>query len=214
MGAAALILLSSMSSVGWEPLLFKKVPRATAYSFADGAIHAVSSDAASGLIRRLDGSAAERPMLRWRWKVAAPLAHADARAKRGDDFAARVYVTFRYDPSRAGLGLRTKYGLAKALYGEYPPHAGIAYVWAGQEPAGSDWPNPFTGRVRMLAVRSGAADAGAWVAERRDLLDDYRRLFGEEPPPLAGVAVMTDTDQTGAQAEAWFSDISLSPRGP
>ncbi|MBI3300369.1 MAG: DUF3047 domain-containing protein [Elusimicrobia bacterium] len=208
--AAALVVLSSVSAAGWEPLRFKKVQRATEYAYAEGAFHAVSSASSSGMIFRLSGPAAERPVLSWRWKVNAPLVHAGERAKDGDDFAARVYVTFRYEPRRAGLGTRAKYALAKALYGEYPPHAGIAYVWAGHEPAGSSWPNPYTDRVRMLAVRSGSAGAGTWAAERRDLLADYAALFGEPPPPLAGVAVMTDTDQTGARAEAWYADIALA----
>jgi Protein of unknown function (DUF3047) len=47
------------------------------------------------------------------------------------------------------------------------------------------------------------------VIEERNVLDDYRRAFGEEPPPIAGVAVMTDTDDTGASATAWFGDIVL-----
>lgn len=210
LAAAAVVLLSSMSASGWEMRPFKKVPRSTSYSFEDGAVHARSSASASAYIRRLDGAAVERPVLRWRWKVAAPLAHGDERKKRGDDFAARVYVTFRYDPAKAGFAMRSKYRLAKALYGEYPPHAGIAYVWAAREPVGASWPNPYSDRVRMVVVRSGPSEAGRWLAEGRDIRADYLKLFAEEPPPLAGVAVMSDTDGTGASAEAWFADLALA----
>lgn len=64
----------------------------------------------------------------------------------------------------------------------------------------------------MLAVRSGGSAAGEWRAEERNVLEDYRRLFHEEPPPYAGVALMTDADDTGGRAEAWYADVTLAPR--
>lgn len=202
---AALILLPS----GWTPLLIKRIPP-TSYAWDGAVLHAVSSASASGLIHRLDDNAG-RPLLSWRWKVAAPLPPHDERTKRGDDFAARVYVTFRYEPSRAGAATRLKYRLVKALYGEFPPHAGISYVWAAREPVGTSWPNPYTERVRMVALRSGPAEAGVWLSERRDVGADYRSAFGEDPPPLSGVVVMTDTDGGRGTAEAWYSDFTLAP---
>lgn len=222
--AAALVLLSSAPVLGtaglprgWEPLAFKKIERHTRHAWdpGQGALHAVSRASASGLVYRLDREPAETPILRWRWKVAGPVAGGDARTKAGDDYAARLYVTFRYDPESASRGMRFKYALAKSLYGEHPPHAGINYIWANKLPQGEAVPNAYTDRVRMIAVRSGAEEAGRWLAEERDILADYRELFGEDPPPLAGVAVMTDTDNTGGKAEAWYADIGLHPRkGP
>lgn len=219
--AAALVLLSSAPALdrglpaGWEALTFKKIESHTRYAWdpEERALHAVSDSAASGLIHRLERDPAGTPILRWRWKVTGPVAGGDARTKEGDDYAARIYVTFQYDPEKASRGMRFKYGLAKRLYGEYPPHAGINYIWANKLPKGEAVPNAYTDRVRMIAVRSGAGEAGRWLAEERDILADYRKLFGEEPPPLAGVAVMTDTDNTGGRAEAWYAGIGLYPRG-
>ncbi len=218
----ALVLLGAAPTLNdaglpknWEPMTFKKIEKHTTYAWSkkDKAIHAKSAAAASGLIRRVDASANDRPVLRWRWKVSGVLKNGDAKKKSGDDYPARLYVTFKYDKKKAGFGMRTKYGLAKALYGEYPPHAGINYIWANKLPRGESINNAYTDRVRMVAVRSGSEDAGRWVSEERDILEDYRRLFGEEPPQLAGIAIMTDTDNTGEKAEAWFSEISLAPRG-
>lgn len=196
----------------WEPLTFKKIKRHTRYEWSEreGAVHAVSSAAASGLIYRLDQDASKLPILRWRWRVARAIAEGDEKSKAGDDYAARIYVTFRYDPSKAGRAMRFKYGLVKRLYGEHPPHSGVNYIWANRLPKGESTPNPYTDRVMMLAVRSGDAEAGRWISEQRNIVEDYRKLYNEDPPPLAGIAIMTDTDNTGSQAEAWYAEISLS----
>jgi len=200
---------------GWQPLEFRKIERRTRYALVrDGDAVVLRADAdasASGVVHRLDGPAAARPMLSWRWKIADVVTAGDPRRKDGDDYAARVYVTFRYDPSRVSAVERAKYALAKQLDGEYPPHAGLTYVWDARLPPGTVLPNAYTDRVRMIVVRSGGAEAGRWVAETRNVLEDYRRAFGEEPPPVSGIAVMTDTDQTGGRATAWYGDIRFMP---
>lgn len=219
--AALLVLLSTAPALspgglpaGWEPLTFPKIEARTSYewSAASAAIHAVSAGGASGLVYRHHGPVADAPVLRWRWKISGTLPKGDARTKAGDDYAARLYITFRYEPSRVGLGTRLKYGAVKALRGEYPPHNAIAYIWANKLPAGESVSSAYTDRVKMVSVRSGDGAAGEWRSEERDVLEDYRRLFGEDPPPYAGIALMTDTDNTGGAAEAWYADVTLSGR--
>ncbi len=200
---------------GWQPLAFRRIEQRTRYTLVrEGDATVVRADAdasASGLVFRLDGPLAARPVLTWRWKIADVVAGGDPRRKEGDDYAARVYVTFRYDPARLSAFDRARYGLAKQLDGEYPPHAGLTYVWDARLPVGTVLPNAYTDRVKMIVVRSGTAEAGQWVAESRDVLADYRRAFGEDPPPVSGVAIMTDTDQTGGRATAWYGDLSFRP---
>lgn len=215
MNAAALVvLLSTAAPQGWEPLTFPKIPAHTAYewSASSSAIHAKSDKSASGLVFRHGGAVAETPVLRWRWKIAGTVPGGDEKHKSGDDYAARVYVTFKYEPSRVGVTTRLKYAAVKAVRGELPPHNAIAYIWANKLAAGESAPSPYTKRVMMVAARSGNDAAGQWRSEERDVLADYRRLFGEEPPPYAGIALMTDTDNTGASAEAWYADVTLSGR--
>lgn len=215
---ALLVLLSSAPVLGahglpanWEPLSFpKKAPTVYEWSASSAAIHAVANKSASGLIFRREGPVAETPMLRWRWMIAGPVPGGDERRKTGDDYAARVYVTFKYDPKRVGLATRVKYAALKAVRGEYPPFNAIVYIWANKLAAGESAPSPYTKRVQMVAVRSGSSGAGEWRVEERDVLADYRRLFGSEPPPYAGIAVMTDADDTQGAAEAWYADMSLS----
>lgn len=157
-------------------------------------LEAESEAAASSLYLEREIDLAERPVLEWRWKVEAPLAVADERVKAGDDFAARVYVV------APGEGL---FALPIA----------ISYVWSGGAPVGADWPNPFTSKVRMVAVESGPAHAGEWRSYRRNLREDFRRLFGREVEELEGVAVMTDADNSRQRARAWYGDILLRREG-
>lgn len=202
---------------GWSPLVFRNIPRHTAYALerdpeSGTVIHARAEASASGLIRRLDVDAATTPLLRWRWKVAAPVPSGDVARRDGDDYAARIYVTFRYSPERLSLFERARFVAAHALYGEYPPHAGLNYIWDARSPVGTMVANPYTDRVRMIVVESGGERAGRWLDYERDVVADYRRAFNEDPPPISGIALMTDTDNTGASAEAWYGDIGLAGR--
>jgi len=156
---------------------------------ADGGrvLHAQSHGTASGLVCRQEYTLQEWPILAWRWKIAATVPGGDARSKAGDDYAARVYVVFPH--------------------WFFPKTRSLNYIWANRLPRGEAVPNPFTANTIMLAVESGAQRAGTWIEERRNVLEDYHRLFGEEPPPVGAIAIMTDTDNTGASAEAWYDDL-------
>jgi hypothetical protein len=199
----------------WQPLTFPRVARHTAYRVVqdDGVtvLRAEADASASGLIRRIELDPARHPVLSWRWKIARVVDKADATRKEGDDYAARIYVAFKYDPARVSWFDRAKYALIRLIYGEYPPHAGLNYIWDNRLAPGTVLANAYTERVRMIVVRSGNAEANRWIAEERNVLEDYRRAFGEEPPPVSGVAVMTDTDDTGARALAWYGDITFGP---
>ena len=159
-----------------------------------GVLEAESAAGASSLYLERDIDLAARPVLEWRWRVEAPLSVPDERVKAGDDFAARVYVV------APGEGL---FALPVA----------ISYVWSGSGPVGADWPNPFTSKVRMVAVESGPAHAGVWRSYRRNVREDFRRLFGREVDELEGVAVMTDADNSRQRARAWYGDILLRAEG-
>jgi hypothetical protein len=165
------------------------------------------------LIRRVEIDLREYPILAWRWKVANVIENGDARRKEGDDYAGRVYVTFKYDPARVSVLDRAKYRLAALAYGEGLPHAWINYIWDNRLPAGTTLPNAYSDRVRMLVLRSGSGEAGRWVADARDVYADYKRIFNEEPPLVSGVAIMTDADNTRSAATAWYGDFVFKRRG-
>ena len=198
----------------WQPLTFKKIPRHTTYQLVEDhgvvVLQADSDNAASGLSREVAIDPTEHPIVEWRWKVDNVLEGGDVARKTGDDYPARLYITFAYDARRVGLWERAKYRAAKLFYGKHPPSAALNYLWASRAAVGTQVANAYTDRVQMFVVRSGAAQAGQWRNESRNVLRDYRAAFGDDSmgaPMISGVAVMTDTDNTGEFARAWFGDI-------
>ena len=174
----------------WESRSFKGE---TLYRVVpDGAGHclkAESRDAASALLYKIEYDLRDYPILSWRWKVVNILEKGDETKKEGDDYAARVYVVFPH--------------------WFFPRTRSINYIWANKLPKGEHIPNPFTGNAIMVAVESGRENVGRWVSARRNVYEDYRLIFGEEPPKVGAIAIMTDTDNTGGAATAWYDDIRI-----
>ena len=127
--------------------------------------------------------------------------------KAGDDYPARLYITFEYDSSKVGFFEKVKYETIKLVYGQYPPIGAVNYIWESSRLIGTVVPNPYTDRVHMFVIESGPGKLGQWIMEERNILEDYRTAFGEDPPNISGVAIMTDTDNTKESAVAYFGDI-------
>jgi hypothetical protein len=157
---------------------------------ADGhSLRAESQAAASGLIYEVDYDPMEYPGLSWRWKIDDVIANGDARLKSGDDYPARVYVVFPH--------------------WFFPKTRTLNYIWANRLPKGESLPSPYAQNSIMLALESGPGRRDAWVTVRRNIVEDFRRVFGEDPPPVGAIAIMTDADDTGGKALAWYDDIVI-----
>jgi hypothetical protein len=152
------------------------------------------------------------PLLKWRWRVSHPIAGSDWRSKSGDDYAARLYVLFDLPGERLSLADRMKISAARMLHGAEIPSAALCYVWGNAQAAGESGWNPYTDRVRMLVVDSGSAHAGTWREHVRDIAADFRSAFGDPVPPVSGIALGADTDNTGEQVEAHFGDPVFQSR--
>ncbi len=192
------VLLEESFEDGWRDRWRERslARRNTRYKVEDDGgqpvLVAESRSAASGLWRPVPFEAPRSGRLAWRWKVdhAIP-GNEREREKRGDDFAARVFVVFG---------------------GEFPSRSNkaLCYVWAASEPAGSVYPSPYAANVAMIVVASGDSGAGAWHGVERDIIADYRAFFGEDPDELSGVALMVDTDNTRSEVRAYFDDLQLT----
>lgn len=193
-------------------------PRHTAYALvADEGrtvLRARADASSSGIIRELRADPATHPILAWRWKATRLVAKGDLATREGDDYAARLYVTFDLDTALLGAADRMRIGLARMVYGPRVPVAALCYVWDGRAPVGTIVPNAYTDRVRMVVADSGPAKLGAWVSHERDVAADFRKAFAMEAPAVNAVIVSTDTDNSGESVETYYGDISFTPRRP
>lgn len=126
----------------------------------------------------------EFPLLTWRWKVVTLPAGGDCRRKATDDEAAQIYVTFPRFPT----SMRSRI---------------IGYVWDTQAPVGTVVRSESSALVTYVVLRSGAAEAGRWLTETRNVYDDYTMIYGGAPTETVGaVSVAIDSNDTRTSAES------------
>jgi len=200
---------------GWKPLTFKKIAQHTQYQVVkEGGtlvMRAISEAAASGLTKEVQIDPREYSVVRWRWKVENLLKHSDVHRKDGDDYPARLYITFAYDADKMSFAKKLKYQAGRVLFGDIPI-AALNYIWEATTPIGTIVDNVYTDFARMIVVESGPTRIGQWLNEERNVYDDYKRAFAGEPPMINGVAIMSDTDNTGERVTAFYGDITFVKR--
>jgi hypothetical protein len=200
---------------GWQVLKFSSLKRQTEYKLVEdqGAVvlDAKAEAAASGLLAVVDFDIKPAPVMQWRWKIRNLIDDQDNSNAAKEDSPARISLGFEGDKSKLGFRDRTASSLAKAGSGRELPYAQLVYIWSNDKPVGTIIENPHTKRVQMVVAASGAANVGKWVPLKRNVYDDFKRAFGEEPGRLMEVGILTDTDNTGGSAEAWYGDIEFQP---
>ncbi|MEO8009732.1 MAG: DUF3047 domain-containing protein [Betaproteobacteria bacterium] len=198
----------------WKLVTLTKAKKQTRYSLvldADTTVLRADADASmASMMHPLHFDPRDYPVVEWRWKISKLLKKSDIATKAGDDFPARLYVLFDYDIARLPFATRAKIRVARVLFGEDIPLAVLCYVWDGKSLQGASAWSPFTDRVRTIVAEGGAAHLNQWVSVRRNIVNDFRAAFGEDPPAVSGVAVATDTDNTGESATAFYGDIRFT----
>jgi len=197
----------------WSRFVVSPFASKSEYALVDGAPDVVlegrANGSASGYYRRIRIDPARYPWIEWRWRVMQPLAHTDPRVPSRDDSAARVIVAFHGDVKRLDIGERFTLSLYKALTGEKMPYAIIMYTSSDDAPVGTIVANDQTAKIQTIVVETGGGHVGEWRELRRNVLEDYRRAFGEEPWDIVAVGVMTDARNTDGKASAQYGDISF-----
>ncbi|MBY4899343.1 DUF3047 domain-containing protein [Cupriavidus sp. AU9028] len=174
-------------------------------------LRARANSSASGLFVPLGnpGEGRSPGKLRWSWKTANIVAEADNARGSSEDAPLRIFAAFDGDKSALPLKDQLMDEMARLISGREMPYATLMYIWGRKRPEGTVIPNPHTDRVRMIVVDSGTRHANRWRCHERDLREDYRKAFGKEPGKLLAIGLMTDTDNTRSQVEAWYGDILL-----
>jgi len=189
---ARITILDPANLQDWRPEVFKNK---TIYEQVtlDGypALKAQSHNAASGLVQKIKVDLTKTPYLHWRWRVDNVLQNLNEKTKAGDDYPARIYVIV----SGGWFFWQTR---------------ALNYVWSSHEPVDSSWPNAFAGNAVMLAVRSGDPQRQQWYSETRNVMQDLATYLHKSFTHIDAIAIMTDTDNSGQSATAYYGDIYFS----
>jgi len=201
------------------PWHFATLPRKTPTQYTivdlDGkrVLKVEAVDSYGNLIHTVRVPTAPRLWLTWRWRVDSLVADADLNVRSGDDGAAKMCVSFDFDAANLPLGERTRLSIARSTTGEDVPTETLCYVWDNKLPRDTTLVNAFTKRQRFIIIQSGTERIGQWIAERRDVIADYRRLFGDESggkvPDIVSVSISADADNTHGHGLAYYGDISF-----
>jgi hypothetical protein len=207
LNAHAVINLTALSENGissWEQKIFSGESIYSVMQYQGRkALKATSEDSASGLILKKKIDLVKTPLLNWSWLAKNKLPSLDEQSKSGDDYVARVYVVID-----GGLFVWTTKSLS--------------YVWSSNQRKGQVWDNAFAGsNVKMIAIRGKESNIGQWYDEKRNVFEDLIKYFddrGSEQANLKAyryidvIAIMTDTDNSGSKAEAYYGDIRFSDK--
>lgn len=214
--AARFSRLSPASSYlgGWEEFEVLKGNVPTDYRLVerDGAValQAESKDGGgSGLFRKIRIDPHRHPIIEWRWRVPRDSGAGGEGGPSRTSPPVRLSLAFDGDTAKLDFNDRAQMRLAKALTAKGLPYASLLYVWNNHEPLQTIYPSPHTDRMRHVVVENGEQRLDQWITVRRNVLEDYRRAFGEEPGDIVAVGIMTDYGDNGAPRRALYGDITF-----
>jgi hypothetical protein len=230
LGSLLLFALLSSSATAWVARLSQPGPppapwrmikysneRPTRYVVAGVAgrlaIQATVDSSMSLLARPITVDLTATPILCWRWFVDAPVRNADMAKKRGDDYAARVYIAFDMPDSALTGSTRLRLRMARGLFGKEVPDAAVVYVWDNKHAVGTASKSSYTDRSQLIVAETGGGRAGSWVSERADLARDFAKAFAGHAGRPVQLAVASDGDNTKSKGRAAFADIHFVARG-
>ena len=152
--------------------------------------------------------------LSWQWKVETPVPAPDLRTRQGDDTSAKVCVFFDMPLDLVPFIERQLQKIAQSKTTDPLPNATVCYVWDPTLATGTELDNAFTRRMRYIVLESGTDKVGKWMTEKRNVMADFVKLFGDESPkvpPIMGIAIGADADNTHTRSVAYVANIVLEP---
>lgn len=211
-GMPMALVFTPQDQMRWEPVHFPGKLK-TAFNLdrvagRDG-VRARAQSSASMLRQKLRLEPRQLGCLGFEWKVPGLIAQADLTDRDHEDSPVRLVLAFEGDRSRFSARNAMLNELARAVTGEEMPYATLMYVWSNHLPVGTVVTNPRTDRIRKIVVDSGSTHLGQWREHRRNLRADFEQAFGEPAQALTALAIMSDSDNTRAEAQAWYGVIRL-----
>lgn len=211
-GGALADMGEGLRAEGWREVTFDgKMPNRFAQ---DEAGIVVESEGSVSLLQRpVEVDLAMTPRLTWRWRATSSVPPTDLTVKGEDDRALALYVAFPFVPEEASVMERMKRAVVETVAGEEAPGRVLMYVWGGDGERGDRVRSPHLGASGMMTIlRPASVSAEGWFEESVDLADDYRMIFGSEPPDPLYVAIGADTDDTETKVEGVVADLGFVSR--
>ncbi len=207
---AEVLLKEDFNSLqNWEPLTFEKIEKHSTYEVKDSVLIARSNASASGIKFKKTYDIYQYPVLSFKWKVNNVYEKGDATIKSGDDYPIRIYVMFEYNPDNASFFEGIKYEFAKGVYGEYPPHSTVNYIWSNKIQKEKIITSAYTNRSKIIILDSGKKKIKSWQVYTVNVLEDYKKAFGENPPSKVTLAIMSDSDNTAERSLSYIDFIEV-----
>lgn len=199
---------------GWQPWIMSRLLKNTEYKIVqeEGTpiLQAQSESSASGLLQEVSIDPIVKRYISWRWKAPQLIAGADNSRANADDSPVRVVIAFDGDKKKFDFEDRAMADMVRLFSGREMPYATLMYIWENKLPVGTVLENAHSSRAKMIVAESGSSRIGQWLTMTRNVLEDYRKAFDEEPGKIISVGVMTDTNATGSKVKAYYGDILFS----
>ena len=93
------------------------------------------------------------------------------------------------------------------IFGVDPPYSSLNYIWESKKHNMNIITSPYSHEAKMIILQTGNENVGKWVDQDVNIIEDYRKSFGEDPPPMAIIAIMNDSDDTGESAVSYIDYI-------
>jgi hypothetical protein len=178
--------------IGWDLKENEGVPQITLEQEINGkALHLVSDKASFGLTKKIEVDLKEYPFLNFKWKAIELPKGGDFREKETDDQAGQLYVVFGTFKLTANI---------------------VGYLWDTTAPRLTSGVSPAWGRSRLIVLQSGPENIGKWIREKRNVHDDYKALFGKEPPKANLISLFINSQHTKTRAECYYGEIYFSKK--
>lgn len=195
---------------GWS---LRKHSRAEAKWVTEDGVRAVmlhSKATLTFLEKRIDIDIREYPIVAWKWKVENILQGINERSQEGDDHPIRIFFVFEPDESSQSFWLKLKRLLyLNKLHGHPVGGRFIEYLWSSNLKPGDVISDPGKPWQKLIVIEGGEENLGRWLSYRRNLYEDFKHLYKEEPRRLIFIGILNDTDQTGQEAVSFISDLKF-----
>jgi Protein of unknown function (DUF3047) len=199
---------------GWDNYIIRRNLKRTQYQklTVDGrtVLHAKAESASSALRCNVSIDPMATPWFSWTWRVDALHLNATVADDDAEDTCARIILAFEGDVNSLPLRDRMFFEQVELFTGNRLPYATLAYAWDGQAPVGQTVPYVRSKRLQNHIVETGNARVGQWLAYERNVVEDFKQVFGKPPPgKISSVGVLTDSDDLKNTVEAWYGDMAF-----